>query len=930
MNGGKRKLKLFMVSMVLTALLVVSVLPLDKAGAGISEHPTVTGFDPAGRSWEINGADGGEARYFSLSDSPPASMDSVSTARRDGSDSSAPAASSSPAGPGSQREAAGRGTKDGDGVTEQVYSANELRVPGPPRQELAAQRTRNSRTFVSGDGSTTVQSSVYSQNYFDGLAWQPIDTTIREERNASRLRGATGTASFTHSMLANNFKVRLNTGRQQQVVRFSVGDYGVTYRALSMASVEGAVYGNTVTYANAWKSTDMKYVMLNDEMKLELHLADPSAPKTFAFELEAGGVTPKLNEDGTVDFLDELGRVQFQIPRMWVKDAASDEPRFDRLQVQMDSSRGRNVLTLRLDDSGLQYPLVIDPTTVIVFGAMGPYHSLAARSDGTVWAWGNNASGQLGDNTTTVSLNPVQTDGLTSVIQVSAGQAHSLALKQDGTVWAWGSGPMVDGGSANRLTPVQIAGLSGIVAIRAGAAHSLALKNDGTVWAWGNNAYGQLGDGTTTTRGTPVQVTGLTSVVAVTGGDFHSLALKSDGTVWAWGMNMMGQLGTGTTTGSASPVQVGGMSGITAISAGSYHSLALKNDGTVRAWGYNDGALGDGTTTTRLSPVQVTGLGSVTAVSAGMMYSLALKSDGSVWGWGTNAYGQLGDGTATTRLTPVVATAGGVLFDTVTASYASSSAVSRSGVLYAWGFNGNGQLGNGTTMNSAVPVAVSLDTPGRDITPPGAVTLSVTGYTGASVHLAWTAATDDTGVVAYEIHAGGSTITVSGATTSYTLGLAQGITYSITVRAKDATGNVSAPSNTLTVLLDLIAPTPPSGLVLTENSEGDVTLTWTASTDNVGVTAYDIYRNDAPAGNTTGTSFTVSGLPQGVHLFKVRARDAAGNASAFSAVARYNFYTSVTYVYDQAGRLDYVELPSGQRIDYQYDANGNLVKIIYP
>ena len=124
--------------------------------------------------------------------------------------------------------------------------------------------------------------------------------------------------------------------------------------------------------------------------------------------------------------------------------------------------------------------------------------------------------------------------------QIAGGGEHSIALKSDGTVWAWGNnwvGQLGDGTTSHRSTPVQVSGLSGVIAIAGGGYHSIALKSDGTVWAWGWNEYGQLGDGTTSHRSTPVQVSGLSGVIAIAGGGYHSIALKSDGTVWAWGNN---------------------------------------------------------------------------------------------------------------------------------------------------------------------------------------------------------------------------------------------------------------------------------------------------------------------------------------------------------------------------------------------------------
>nr|WP_269456777.1 Ig-like domain-containing protein [Thermanaeromonas toyohensis] len=343
----------------------------------------------------------------------------------------------------------------------------------------------------------------------------------------------------------------------------------------------------------------------------------------------------------------------------------------------------------------------------------GTYHSLALKSDGTVWAWGQNSYGQLGDGTTTNRYTPVQVQGLSDVVAVAAGGGHSLALKSDGTVWAWGAnnyGQLGDGTTANRYTPVQVQGLSGVVAIAAAlGSHSLALKSDGTVWAWGYNYYGQLGDGTTTNRYTPVQVQGLSNVVAIAAGGSYSLALKSDGTVCAWGYNGQGQLGDGTTTNRYTPVQVQNQnlqSSVVAIATHGNHSLALKSDGTVWAWGANAyGQLGDGTTTNRLTPVQVWNLSGVVAIAGGGNHSLALKSDGTVWAWGYNGAGQLGDGTTISRYTPVqVQGLSGVV--AVAGGSNHSLALKSDGTVWAWGQNGYGQLGDGTTTNRTTPVQV--------------------------------------------------------------------------------------------------------------------------------------------------------------------------------------------------------------------------------
>jgi hypothetical protein len=199
------------------------------------------------------------------------------------------------------------------------------------------------------------------------------------------------------------------------------------------------------------------------------------------------------------------------------------------------------------------------PAGVITAIAAGYDYGLAVRQDGSIWAWGNNALGQLGDGSTANRSTPVQVQGLSGVKAVSGSTGgHSVALKLDGTVWAWGYnffGQLGDGSETNRSTPVQVQGLSGVMAISAGLGHTLAVKQDGSVWAWGSNVFGELGDGTTTSRRTPIQVQGLTGVTAIAASSMaHSVALKQEGTVWSWGHNGFGQLGDGTYVPQRTPV----------------------------------------------------------------------------------------------------------------------------------------------------------------------------------------------------------------------------------------------------------------------------------------------------------------------------------------------------------------------------------------
>jgi uncharacterized repeat protein (TIGR01451 family) len=391
---------------------------------------------------------------------------------------------------------------------------------------------------------------------------------------------------------------------------------------------------------------------------------------------------------------------------------------------------------------------------------------------GPVVSWGANAHGQLGNGAMADRIVPVTVCAvgqtapcpgqLAQTVQVAAGDDDiSSALLSDGTVLAWGNnvtGAVGDGTTTDRSTPTRVcavgqtapcmAFLTGVTSIAAGRSHMLALLSDGSVVAWGDNGKAQLGDGTHTNRSVPVRVCAvgevnpcaafLSGVRGLVGGDDHSVALLTDGTVVAFGDNTYGQLGDGTTFDAFTPVRVCAvgaaapcgafLSGVTSLGPGLLdNSLAVGPGGVVYAWGNNFfGQLGDGTTTDRSTPVQACAVGAtapcgsfltgITAVAGGSLsHSVAVGAGGAVFGWGNNGNGQLGDGTTTSRSTPVrvcavgqTAPCGSFLTGaaSVSAGTFHSVATLTSGNVVAWGFNGHGELGDGTTNGRSIPARV--------------------------------------------------------------------------------------------------------------------------------------------------------------------------------------------------------------------------------
>jgi alpha-tubulin suppressor-like RCC1 family protein len=292
--------------------------------------------------------------------------------------------------------------------------------------------------------------------------------------------------------------------------------------------------------------------------------------------------------------------------------------------------------------------------------AGGTYYTLAIREDGTLWAWGTNVYGQLGDGTRIDRAEPVQVGSDNDWQSVAASSYHSMGIKTDGTLWAWGRnnyGQLGDGTRSDKYAPVQEPSKStDWKSVALGNEFSVALKTDGTVWTTGRNNYGQLGDNTTDNHWIFTDVTPAgTTWKGIAAGIYHWGALGEDGTIWSCGRNNYGQLGDGTTTDRHVLTQeASGDTDWSAIASGDYHMLALKTDGRLFGWGLNSSyQIGDGTRTSQTQPTQEASAATDwTAIEAAAYHSVGIKSDGTLWGWGANNYGQLGDKINVTRYSP--------------------------------------------------------------------------------------------------------------------------------------------------------------------------------------------------------------------------------------------------------------------------------------
>ena len=339
----------------------------------------------------------------------------------------------------------------------------------------------------------------------------------------------------------------------------------------------------------------------------------------------------------------------------------------------------------------------------------------------TNYAWGNNGSGRLGDNTTTNRSNLVAVvGGITTWSQVSAGQSFSLGITSAGVAYGWGYngyGGLGDNTSTGKSSPVTVVGSLNWSKVSAGSIHSLGMTSAGVAYGWGNNNSGRLGVNDTTARSSPVSIVGGLIWSQVSAGVQHSVGLTTSGVAYGWGYNAVGAVGDNTATNRSSPVSVAGGLSWSQVTAGGAHSLGITSSGVAYAWGRNHHAqLGDITQVNRSSPVSVVGgittwsqLSGSPSGNSGYNHSLGIAA-GVAYAWGSGDEARLGDGSSssgTVRSSPVTVLGGITNWSQIKAGGRHSLGLTSTGIAYAWGNNQDGQGGNNVETRSASPVVIS-------------------------------------------------------------------------------------------------------------------------------------------------------------------------------------------------------------------------------
>ena len=369
----------------------------------------------------------------------------------------------------------------------------------------------------------------------------------------------------------------------------------------------------------------------------------------------------------------------------------------------------------------------------------GNLYTCAIASDNKAYCWGNGSGGRLGNSSTTNSSVPVavSTSGVLAgktIKQISAGSSHTCAIASDNKAYCWGNGSggrLGNSSTTNSSVPVAVS-TSGVLAgktikqISASSSHTCAIASDDKAYCWGMGTFGALGNSSTTNSSVPVAVN-TTGVLAgktikqISASNLHTCAIASDDKAYCWGYNNEAQLGNNSTASSSVPVAVnttGVLAGktIKQISASNLHTCAIASDDKAYCWGYNNEAqLGNNSTASSSVPVAVNTTGvlagkTIKQISAGSSHTCAIASDNKAYCWGNGSGGRLGNSSTTNSSVPVAVSTSGVLagktIKQISASNLHTCAIASDDKAYCWGYNNEAQLGNNSNINSSVPVRV--------------------------------------------------------------------------------------------------------------------------------------------------------------------------------------------------------------------------------
>lgn len=374
--------------------------------------------------------------------------------------------------------------------------------------------------------------------------------------------------------------------------------------------------------------------------------------------------------------------------------------------------------------TGVAVVTVVGPLPSLSFSALsaGYDHTCGLTTGGSLYCWGENNDGQLGNGGATRSPYPTAVAGGLTAASVGTGLWRSCALTGAGAAWCWG-----DSGLTNVITlgtgalvPVLVPGAPVFATMVVGGTHACGLTSGGQAFCWGSNSWGQLGDPTTSGSNVPRAVAGGLSFTALSAGSAHTCGLAANSVAYCWGYNALGGLGTGTTVASAVPVPVQGGLHFVALASGYNHTCGVTADGALYCWGANGhGQLGAAsaqicpgqadavaTDACSLTPLRVAGVPAVRGVGAGWAHTCALTTAGAAFCWGENTYAQLGNGTRTDSPTPVPVV-GGLVFASLSSAYYHSCGLTTGGVAYCWGLGPHGELGDGATESRTAPVRVA-------------------------------------------------------------------------------------------------------------------------------------------------------------------------------------------------------------------------------